>query len=88
VTTKVGKASERDGDERRETRFFFFFVFLFVVVAVAVAVVYYSFLSSYPEEDQSNKTGCNKSRQRIEADLPSGAARFRRQFFILHHFVG
>jgi hypothetical protein len=39
VTAKVGKASERDGDERGETCFYFFFLFAVVVVAAAAAVV-------------------------------------------------
>jgi hypothetical protein len=37
VTAKVGKASERDGDERGETCFYFFFLFAVVVVVVAAA---------------------------------------------------
>jgi hypothetical protein len=39
VTAKVGKASERDGDERGETCFYFFFLFAVVVVVAAAAVV-------------------------------------------------
>jgi hypothetical protein len=39
VTAKVGKASERDGDERGETCFFLFAVVVVVVAAAAAVVV-------------------------------------------------
>jgi hypothetical protein len=44
VTAKVGKASERDGDERGETCFYFFFLFAVVVVVAAAAAVVVVFI--------------------------------------------
>jgi hypothetical protein len=44
VTAKVGKASERDGDERGETCFFLFAVVVVVAAAAAVVVVFILFI--------------------------------------------
>ena len=85
VTMMRGRERER-GDAYPELRLALY-IYKYLLLFFFSSCPCFPLVSSDPEENQSDESGCNESRHRAQDRLPSGAARFRRQFFILHHFV-